>query len=164
MAKEREKRIAFDYYTKQGLTAKAISDIIGVTEKTISGWVTKGNWKSLRDAHINSEEHQISNIKALISELTEQHIGILEQIKEAQHNNDKPLVELLRKQSSYLSQEVAIQTKALERVSGNKLTLAVYLKVMNDIFQNLQEYDKTLYASTLDFQETHLQNISLKLG
>lgn len=164
MAKDKEKRIAYDYYTKQGLTAKAIADIINVTEKTISQWVAKGNWKSLRDAHINSEENQMSNIKALISELTEQHIDILGQIKEAQHKGDKPQVELLRKQSSYLSQEVAIQTKALERVSGNKLTLSVYLKVMNDIFQSLEQHDKVLYAKTLDFQETHLQNISLKLG
>ena len=63
-----------------------------------------------------------------------------------------------------MSQEVAIQTKALERLEDGKLSLSTYLTVMNDIFQALEQTDKDLYHKTLDFQETHLQTISLKLG
>lgn len=164
MAKEKEKRIAFDYYTNQGMTAKAISDIINVSEKTIGTWVEKGNWKSVRDANINSPKNQAQNIKELISELTEQQLQIAGEIKMAKESGDKNLVAELRKQSSALSQEVAIQTKALERIDDQKLSLSTYLAVMSDVFQAMDEYDKDLYKKTLEFQESHLQTISLKLG
>ena len=165
MAKEKEKRIAFDYYTNQGFTAKAISDIINVSEKTVGNWVEKGNWKSIRDANLNSNKSRADNIKELISELTDQQLGIQQEIKDAKKVDDKNLVTELRKQSAAISQEVAIQTKALERIdSETKIFLSTYLEVMNDIFKNLENYDKEIYMKTLDFQENHLNTISIKLG
>lgn len=164
MAKDKEKRIAFDYYTKQGLTAKAISEIIPVSEKTIGAWVEAGKWKAVRDANVNTSLNQANNIKELISEMTEQQLQIAEEIKTAKATGDNNLVSELRKQSSALSQEVAIQTKALERLEDGKLSLSTYLSVMNDIFQGLEQYDKNIYHNTLEFQESHLQTISVKLG
>lgn len=165
MAKDKEKRIAFDYYTNQGLTAKAISDIVDVSEKTIGAWVDKGNWKAVRDANINGSQTRSANIKELISELTDQQLEINMEIKEAKAIGDKDRVIALRQQSATISQEVAIQTKALERMdSDNKISLSTYLEVMNDIFKNLEHFDKDVYLNTLDFQESHLSTISIKLG
>lgn len=164
MAKNREKRIAFDYYTNQGMTAKAISEIINVGEKTIGSWVDKGKWRSVRDANLNSSKNQALNIKELISELTEQQLQISKEIKEAKQNGDKELVSKLRRESYTLSLEVSIQNKALEKLEESKLSLSTYLTVMNDTFQALEQFDKDLYHKTLDFQESHLQTISLKLG
>lgn len=165
MAKEKEKRIAFDYYTNQGFTAKGISEIVNVSEKTIGDWVEKGNWKSVRDANMNSSQNRASKIKELISELTEQQLEINIEVKAAKAEGDKERVIALRQQSASISQEVAIQTKALERMdSDNKISLGVYLEVMTDVFKNLEHYDKTIYLKTLDFQESHLSTISIKLG
>jgi transposase len=164
MAKEKEKRIAFDYYTNNGMSAKAISDIVGVSEKTIGNWVEKGNWKAVRDANVNSSKNQAVNIKELISEMTEEQLRINEEIKAAKASGEKELVAELRKQSASISQEVAIQTKALERLEDGKLSLSTYLNVMNDLFHSMEQYDKDLYHKTLDFQEAHLQTVSLKLG
>lgn len=165
MAKEKEKRIAFDYYTNQGFTAKAISEIVNVSEKTIGDWVEKGNWKSVRDANMNSSQNRASKIKELISELTEQQLEINIEVKLAKAEGDKERVIALRQQSASISQEVAIQTKALERMdSDNKISLGVYLEVMTDVFKNLEHYDKNIYLKTLDFQESHLSTISIKLG
>ena len=165
MAKDKEKRIAFDYYTNQGLTAKAIADIVNVSEKTIGDWVEKGNWKAVRDANLNGAQTRSANIKELISELTDQQLEINIEIKEAKAIGDKDRVIALRKQSATISQEVAIQTKALERMdSDNKISLSTYLEVMNDIFKNLEHFDKDVYLKTLDFQESHLSTISIKLG
>lgn len=165
MAKEKEKRIAFDYYTNQGFTAKAISEIVNVSEKTIGDWVEKGNWKSVRDANMNSSQNRASKIKELISELTEQQLEINIEVKSAKAEGDKERVIALRQQSASISQEVAIQTKALERMdSDNKISLGVYLEVMTDVFKNLEHYDKNIYLKTLDFQESHLSTISIKLG
>ena len=165
MAKDKEKRIAFDYYTNQGLTAKAIADIVNVSEKTIGDWVEKGNWKAVRDANLNGAQTRSANIKELISELTDQQLEINIEIKEAKAIGDKDRVIALRQQSATISQEVAIQTKALERMdSDNKISLSTYLEVMNDIFKNLEHFDKDVYLKTLDFQESHLSIISIKLG
>lgn len=165
MAKEKEKRIAFDYYTNQGFTAKAISEIVNVNEKTIGDWVEKGNWKSVRDANVNSSKNQAQKIKEFISELTDQQLEINIDIKGAKAVGDKNLVSELRKQSSALSQEVAIQTKALERLDNdNRISLGTYLEVMTNIFKNLEHYDKAIYLKTLDFQDSHLSTISIKLG
>ena len=165
MAKDKEKRIAFDYYTNQGLTAKAIADIVNVSEKTIGDWVEKGNWKAVRDANLNGAQTRSANIKELISELTDQQLEINIEIKEAKAIGDKDRVIALRQQSATISQEVAIQTKALERMdSDNKISLSTYLEVMNDIFKNLEHFYKDVYLKTLDFQESHLSTISIKLG
>ena len=165
MAKVKEKRIAFDYYTKDHKTAKEIADMLNLAEKTVGDWVKSGNWKSIRDANINSTHNQTQKIKELISELTDQQLDIAEDIKAAKTSGDKNMVIELRKQSSALSQEVAIQTKALERVdSDNKISLSIYLEVQTDIFKNLEHYDKNLYLKTIDFQESHLSTISIKLG
>lgn len=165
MAKDKEKRIAFDYYTNQGLTAKAIADIVNVSEKTIGDWVEKGNWKAVRDANLNGAQTRSANIKELISELIDQQLEINIEIKEAKAIGDKDRVIALRQQSATISQEVAIQTKALERMdSDNKISLSTYLEVMNDIFKNLEHFDKDVYLKTLDFQESHLSTISIKLG
>ena len=165
MAKEKEKRIAFDYYTNQGLTAKAIADIVNVSEKTIGNWVDAGNWKAVRDANLNSSQSTFKNIKDLVSELTEQRLEINIEIKEAKELGDNEKVLSLRKQASAISQEVAIQNKALEKLEKEaKVSLGVYLEVMHDVFKNLEHYDKQLYLKTLDFQEIHLSTISIKLG
>ena len=165
MAKDKEKRIAFDYYTNQGLTAKAIADIVNVSEKTIGDWVEKGNWKAVRDANLNGAQTRSANIKELISELTDQQLEINIEIKGAKAMGDKDRVIALRQQSATISQEVAIQTKALERMdTDNKISLSTYLEVMNDIFKNLEHFDKDVYLKTLDFQESHLSTISIKLG
>lgn len=165
MAKEKEKRIAFDYYTNQGFTAKAISEIVVVSEKTIGDWVEKGNWKSVRDANMNSSQNRATKIKELISELTDQQLEINLEVKSAKAEGDKERVIALRQQSASISQEVAIQTKALERMDNDsKISLGVYLEVMTDIFKNLEHYDKPIYLKTLDFQDSHLATISIKLG
>ena len=62
MAKEKEKRIAFDYYTVQGHTAKSISEMLNVAEKTVGDWIEKGKWKGVRDANLNSSQNRASKI------------------------------------------------------------------------------------------------------
>ncbi len=164
MAKDRERRDAFEMYTEQFKQANEIADILKVTQKTVGEWIKKGGWKAIRNTNINSSKNQASNLKEAINELTEQQLDLFKDINIAKGEGDKERVAELRKQSSAISQEIAVQTKALERVSDSKMSLATYLDVMNDIFQALEQYDKVVYKTTLDFQDAHLQTISLKLG
>ena len=46
----------------------------------------------------------------------------------------------------------------------SRITLDVYIDVMEDIFKCMHASDQTLHFKTLEFQETHLRYISQKLG
>lgn len=162
MAKNKEQKIAFDYYTKQGLTAKDISKIIGVTEKTIGRWAEVGAWKEVRIAEMGSAENTYKNLKELIGSLTEQRLELIKEINEAKKLGETAKVTMLLRQAAALSQEVAIQNKAIEKTEKERrITLTVYLEVMQDIFRNLERFDKSIYMQTLDFQDQHLEYITL---
>lgn len=170
MAKHREKEVAKQLFIQYFKSQKEIAEDLGITEKTVGKWVAEGNWKALRDAKLNSNEQQITNLKSLISEYTEKALTIMDQIKllEAKGKSIEPaekeeLVEL-KKESTRISQEVAMYNKTLTQHQSDKLPLSTYLEVMEDIFKALQGYNKEVYMKTLDFQKSHLQTIANTLG
>lgn len=170
MAKHREREVAKKFFIEYFKTQKEIAEDLGITEKTVGKWVAEGNWKALRDAKLNSNEQQVANLKSLIGEYTEKALAILEQIKvlEAKGKSITPaekdeLVEL-KKESTRISQEVAMYNKTLTQHQSNKLPLSTYLEVMEDIFKAMQGFDKDTYLKTLDFQKAHLQTIANTLG
>lgn len=71
----------------------------------------------------------------------------------------------LKKENTRISQEVGMYQKALQQMqSESKIALGTYIEVMEDIFRELQNFDKDAYLKTLDFQRAHLQTIAQKLG
>ena len=61
MAKQHpQKENAKTLYIKNGLTAKEISGFLGISENTISKWVTGEGWSELRAANVASVEKIIS--------------------------------------------------------------------------------------------------------
>lgn len=170
MAKHREREVAKKYFVEFFKTQKEIAEDLGISEKTVGKWAMDDNWRALRDARINSTQNQSANLKSLISELTEKAIEVLEKIKliEAKGNTALPtekdeLIDL-KKESTRISQEVAMYNKTLTQFQTAKLPLGTYIEVMEDLFKELQVFDKDLYMKTLDFQKAHLQNIAQKLG
>ncbi len=165
MAKEKEKSVARLLYVEHQLSQKEIADKVGVQEKTISVWVNENGWKAERDARINGPLKQIENIKSVISSLTEQRLELEEQRKSAKKLKDKELEFDLNKQAVGIADEISKWNKALSNLDkSNKITLEVYLHVMDDIFSALQQEDRALHTLTLDFQERHIQFMSKKLG
>ncbi|GIZ09991.1 helix-turn-helix domain-containing protein [Flavobacterium sp. UMI-01] len=165
MAKKKEQEVAKKLYVELYKTQKEIAEDLGVTEKTVGDWVKKFNWKQERDARLNNSTNRAENIKKVIAELTDSTLDVLEQIKVAEFNGDKPLALALKKETTRIAQEVGMYQKALEKMEKNfKISLSTYLEVMEDIFQALQNFDKKAYLETLDFQKAHLQSIAQKLG
>ncbi|HLT52600.1 MAG TPA: hypothetical protein VKZ97_01845, partial [Flavobacteriaceae bacterium] len=119
MAKHKEKEVAKKYFIEFCKTQKEIAEDLGLTEKTVGKWVSDGNWKALRDARINSSQNQATNIKSLISDLTDRAIEVNEKIKliEAKGKSATTVEkdELLehKKESTRISQEVAMYNKTL---------------------------------------------------
>lgn len=164
MAKSRERTIAKELYVNQGLTAKAISEKGLATEKTIGNWVRKFGWKKLRDAKQNSTNNRAERIAQVIETLTEQRLDLFSAISEAKKNKDNEALTALQKEAVGIDDGISKWNKALENLNKeNKISLSVYIEVMEDIFKNLQAYDPELHLKTLDFQEEHLNTITFKL-
>ena len=158
MAKERERRMAKELYM-QGKTAKEVARLVGVTEKTVSRWVAKYNWKTLRDAKIYSAKSKVDNIKQILADLAEETVAINRQIE---RETDKEKLIELRKRRNQLADEAAKWNKALEKLDDqNQVSLSTYIAIMEEIFNALKVYDEKLFYQTLDFQEKHL-NIKAK--
>lgn len=158
MAKERERRMAKELYM-QGKTAKEVARLVGVTEKTVSRWVAKYNWKTLRDAKIYSAKSKVDNIKQILADLAEETVAINREIEK---ETDKEKLIDLRKRRNQLADEAAKWNKALEKLDNqNQVSLSTYIAIMEEIFNALKVYDEKLFYQTLDFQEKHL-NIKAK--
>lgn len=165
MAKNKEKIAAHHYFVKEGLEQKEISLKTGVSENTISKWVRDGHWKEERAARMQSSKERLQEIKDLILDLTRQNTDINKEIQEAADSNDLNKSILLKKARAATTQEIAILTKALEKIEkSTRVSLATYLEVMESVFKALSIYDNKLYLDSLDFQEAHIRQITEKLA
>lgn len=164
MAKKKEQKIAKELYVNQGLTAKAIAEKGLATEKTIGSWVNKYGWKKLRDAKQNSSGLRADRIGQVIETLTEQRLDLFGAIAQAKAQKDKVLLAQLQKEAVGIDDAISKWNKALENLNKeSRISLSIYLEVMEDIFKNLQAFDPGIHQKTLDFQEEHLNTISMKL-
>lgn len=165
MAKTHERRQAEFYFCEKFLNQKETAEKVGVTEKTISVWVNKYDWIKKRNQNFNQPKNRVERVKDLIAQLTDRNLKLMQEIKEAEEGGYNEKAIYLRKESNKLSQEVAMQSKLLQQIDkDNKITLGVYMEVMESIFSALQFHNSSLFQQTLDFQEEHLNDIANKLG
>lgn len=165
MAKEKERRTAHILYVEQGKTAREIADLIGVAEKTIGEWVAKGAWKEERTARQASPAKRADNIKLIITNLSEDRLSLDRRIKAAEAENKTDLLTDLREEVSRIDDAVSKWNKTLENIENeNRISLATYLNVMDQVFTAMRHYDAKLFMSTVEFQEAHIHKISRTLG
>jgi uncharacterized protein YjcR len=164
MAKSNERRVAKELFL-QGKYQNEIARLVNVQEKTIGDWVKKYGWIEERDARFNSSKTQIKALKDLIGKLTEQRLKLVREMEEATNDADNARLNDLQKKANTIADEVAKYNKALISLDkNNRISLAVYIDVMDGLFKAIQEYDSKIYLQLLDFQEQHLSDISKKIG
>ncbi|CAA0228933.1 terminase gpP N-terminus-related DNA-binding protein [Tenacibaculum maritimum] len=162
MAKNEERIKAKELFLL-GKNQNEIAAALNVQPKTIGQWVKKYGWKNERDARLGSSKSQIQNIKAIISGLAEDRIALSNTIKKAKEDGDKELIQESQKEISKIDNAAAYWNKALTNLDKeNRISLSVYLEVMDDIFKALQKHNPKLFMKTIEFQEQHLSNISLR--
>lgn len=165
MGKKKERAVAKKLFIDQLMTQKDIAENLNVTEKTVSNWVNRYQWRKLRDAKLNNSKSRTENIKKVIEELTNMTLQNIEKIKIAEQKGETKELLNLKKETTRISQEVAMYQKALERLEKEfKISLSTYLEVMDDVFKALMNHDQKLYLKTLDFQKEHLQDVAQRLG
>ena len=156
MAKDNERKLAKQLYMN-GKLQKEIAAIVNVREKTIGNWASKHNWKTEREARFGSSKKQVENIKAIISTMAEERLQVHNDLQKAKTRNDGDEIERLQKEAAKLDDGVSKWNKTLENLDkDNRVSLATYIEIMEDIFKDLQDYDPKLFLKTLDFQEQHL--------
>lgn len=163
MAKEKEQKVARILFVEQGKSAKDIAVLLNVTEATLSKWVVKGNWRGLRAARIGTPVVRTDNIKQIINQLTDDRIAYSQELREAEQSKDAPLVMELFKRIANIDDAVSKWNKTLTNIDkDSKISLSTYLQVMEMIFDELKKFDEALYIKMLDFQEVHLNDVSLR--
>lgn len=153
MAKDKERQLARLLYVEQLKSAKEIARQTRVQEKTIGAWIKEGGWKEERDARRNSRENLESNLRDVISALTQERVNM-----ERDKNTDP-------REKIRIADEISKWSKTLESVKKERsIHLSVYIEVMESIFNALRAEHPEIYMKTLDFQEKHVNLISKKLG
>jgi len=165
MAKEKQRKTAYILFVEQGQNRKEIAQLTGVSELTIGKWVKKYGWLKERAARNASPVKRSENMKSIITTLSEERLELARQTKEAELNGDLETIKNLRIQISKIDDAVAKWNKALITVDNeSKITLSVYLHVMEQIFESLRIFDRNLYMQTINFQEHHLHDKTMELG
>lgn len=176
MAKDNERKLAKEFYIQQNKTEEEISVKLKVSLRTVQRWVKDGNWKKTRDALANGPKQRIERTELVVDSMVEERLSILKELKELQTEKElnppedpKALAEIndhiasLRKQAAAIDDAISKWNKRIENLNkDSKITLSVYMEVMDRIFQALRLADEPLYMKTLDFQENHLEDISSK--
>ena len=161
------KKEAHDLYVRDGMMCKEISERINVSERSVSNWINENDalWKKERQASVISSKKQGDNLKQIINILADQKLELLRMIDEAIAEGDSDKVLELRKQAAGLDNSVAQWGNQLKEVDKkNRITLAIYIDVMDRIFDAMKAYNAELYFKTLDFQENHLYEAAKMLG
>ncbi len=167
MAKEKEKATARILYVEQGKTAKEIAMLLEVSEKTISAWVNADdeNWKAMRKAKITSPLKRIENLKSIINDMVDRRIELSNRLKIAESEKNLEEMANIKEEIAGLDDAVSKWNKTLENMDKeNRMSLTVYIRVMDDIFDALRLWNEPFYYKLLAFQEQHIRQISNKLG
>ena len=98
----------------------------------------------------------------VIEQIKEKEAEIKYADKEEESSLQKELLEL-RKECASIDDAIAKWNKRIENlIKGTKITLSMYIEVMESIFEALRLKDEKLYILTLDFQEEHLHEVADK--
>lgn len=167
MAKDKERKLAYILFVEQKKTAKDIAKLVNVSEKTLSAWINADGerWKKDQRARHASSSNRVANIEQIISNLADDRIRKSLELEKAENSADHETASDIRKDISKIDDAASKWNKALRDINKeNKVPLATYLEIMQTIFQALQADDPALFLKTVDFQERHIHDVSLKLS
>ena len=156
---------AYELVVVQGYTQKAAAEMLGVSEVTMSDWAKSDNWRDIKAGRQSTISTSVQNIKQIIKLLSERRLTLEELITDAIATGNKEQELDLRKQAGALSDEISKHNKTLLTIQKeNRVTLGVYIDVMEDIFETMREENENLWKQTVDFQNYLIRKKTNELG
>lgn len=152
MAKLKEQKLAEDLYINGKKTAKEISGLVCVSEKTVGDWIEKFKWKDRRNARLSSMGSGMENLNKLIDIYAEKLVE-MESCAEADP-----------KERARLTDALAKANKAKDSFEkDNKIPYNVYINVMELIMGEMMlKMESKHHLAVLEFFETHTNELALK--
>lgn len=166
MAKKVEERSkARRLFVEFGMSQKEISNILSVSEKTISKWANEDNWKAAQTAHLTSNDTVLENGKTAIANLSDILLDLQKERKQWKEVGNKEEVASIDSRIMSISDAIAKTTASINKFEKtNAISFVSYLNVMQSIFKSLLNENPKLHSLTLDFQESHIQEMAKKLA
>ncbi len=160
MAKDRERQLAEPLYIKERKTAKEISKLLNVNEKTIGSWVDKYHWKDRRNALLGS----IKTAEETANKLGNVYAEKLLILSQEDPGDDLEEKERISKEEMRLGDLIAKLNKYTQSFTKeHRIPYNVYINVAEEILAAmLDEMDKKVHPDILDFFENHTNTIALK--
>jgi DNA-binding XRE family transcriptional regulator len=125
--KTEEKSLCLEFFLNTSRSQKEIALLVGVTEKTLSGWIKEENWDSLKLAKQTTQSQSIENLRELLS-------NCIKQSREKQ------------KEGTFTKSDadaILELTKSLDSLQG-LIPLRVYVQVMEEFMHSIpSKHDKT---------------------
>lgn len=164
MAKTEARKLAYIYFVEHKLTQKEAADKAGVSTNTMSKWVNAGKWTEKRDALIFSANEQVKNIREVIGCLAEETVELAKSLRACDKKRDKETAMGIRVAMNSVADQAAKWRKTLEDIEKDKVSLSVYLMVMEDVFKVMHANHPHIYHQLIDFQEELIHKKAVELG
>lgn len=133
--KSKEKSIAFSMYMVTALSQKEIAHQVGVSEKTLSGWITLEKWEKLKLAKNTTDIETVNDLRTLLSDLTKDNILKKKEGKFTKADADATL-------------ELA---KAIDLLEGG-IPLRTYVSVMEEFMNSIPMNEQNLRTTLAEKQ------------
>jgi len=166
MAKDRERNTARILYVNEGKSGKEIALMLNIAEKTVSAWVEKYAWKSARTAKVTSSDNRIANLKRIIDDIAEERLQLQAELADlTKTKSNEAKQKAIRIAMAAIDGTVAQWNNVLINAEKEtKITLGVYLTVMQRVFKAMYLFDAVMHNQTIAFQDQHINDITIELG
>jgi len=137
----------------QGTSQKDISAILGISEKTISLWVTRGKWNAKRAENNLKKTTSEESVWELIS----YQLKVLKKIKDI-HERELDTVDDLKEVKAKLIDRGDIDAlqKLFTTIKGKELEWAQRVKVIRDFTEYLEVEDSSLAKQVIPLANQYL--------
>ena len=145
-----EKSHAEELFISTELSQERIAQIVGVTPKTLSGWVNadEGRWKTLRAASSITKG-------SIVSMLLQQLDNLLRTIRDRKDGDNFPT----STEADTIS-KIAGQVEKLEKKNNLSLTIQVLDEFLEFYFKRKPELAKELAPFTLEFAKEKAKTLN----
>ncbi len=139
MAKDNLRKAAEGMFIEQGMTAKAIAELIDVTEKTVGRWREEGKWDARRDENL-AAPHKIREV-------------LLQEMKNISQG----------KASQVDADSLSKIARVMETIS-DKINPQIVISVLKGFDNWMAEQEPKMAVTFLEWHKQYLQHVIAQHG